>query len=200
MAIAARPHRPQAGTGVARLRLPLRLRHRLHLHDPRHRAGALRGDLQLLQGDQHRRVPDGDGVDAAHRREALRRPAPAQRDVPHRYPGDGHRPAPGPGGRHLPERAPPPVRRLVKPVLEILAGIPTVIYGYFALRFISPEIVRFFFGSDVSLFNALSASIAMGVMILPLVSSLSEDAMRAVPQALREGAYAVGANRFEGAP
>jgi len=98
---------------------------------------------------------------------------------------------------YLSEYAHPTVRRLVKPVLEILAGIPTVIYGYFALRFISPEIVRFFFGSDVSLFNALSASIAMGVMILPLVSSLSEDAMRAVPQALREGAYAVGANRFE---
>ena len=98
---------------------------------------------------------------------------------------------------YLSEYAHPNVRRVVKPVLEILAGIPTVVYGYFALQFISPEIIQLLFGRDTSLFNALSASIAMGIMILPLVSSLSEDAMRAVPQALREGAYGLGANKFE---
>jgi phosphate transport system permease protein len=98
---------------------------------------------------------------------------------------------------YLSEYAPERVRSLVKPVLEILAGIPTVVYGYFALQFISPVIVQFLFGRDTSLFNALCASMAMGIMILPLVSSLSEDAMRAVPRALREGAYGLGANRFE---
>jgi phosphate transport system permease protein len=90
------------------------------------------------------------------------------------------------------------VRSLVKPGLEILAGIPTVVYGYFALTFITPELLQVLFGKNtVGPFNALSASIAMGIMILPLISSLSEDAMRAVPQALREGAYGLGANRFE---
>jgi phosphate transport system permease protein len=98
---------------------------------------------------------------------------------------------------YLSEYAPQTLRSIVKPVLEILAGIPTVVYGYFALQFISPEIVRLVFGSDTPLFNALSASLAMGIMILPVVASLSEDAMRAVPRALREGAYGLGANRFE---
>ncbi|MPZ49481.1 MAG: phosphate ABC transporter permease subunit PstC [Dehalococcoidia bacterium] len=98
---------------------------------------------------------------------------------------------------YLSEYAPQTVRSIVKPILEILAGIPTVVYGYFALQFISPEIVQFIFGSDTSIFNAMAASIAMGIMILPLVSSLSEDAMRAVPRSLREGAYGLGANRFE---
>src|SRR3990172_4818294 len=97
---------------------------------------------------------------------------------------------------YLSEDAPPLVRSVVKPVLEVLAGIPTVVYGYFALQFISPEIVQLFFGNDTSLFNAMSASIAMGIMILPLVSSLSEDTMRSVPLGLREGAYGLGANRF----
>jgi phosphate transport system permease protein len=98
----------------------------------------------------------------------------------------------------LSEYAHPRVRAIVKPVLEILAGVPTVVYGYFALTFITPEILQLLFGKNsVSSFNALSASIAMGIMILPLISSLSEDAMRAVPQALREGAYGLGANRFE---
>jgi phosphate transport system permease protein len=83
----------------------------------------------------------------------------------------------------------------VKPVLEILAGIPTVVYGYFALLFIAPEILRPF-GQDTA-FSAASASVAMGIMILPLVASLSEDAMRSVPQSLREGAYGLGATKFE---
>ena len=95
----------------------------------------------------------------------------------------------------LSEYAPDRVRRAVKPFLEVLAGIPTVVYGYFALTFITP-ILRFIHpGTDV--FNAASASIVMGIMIIPMVSSLSEDAMVAVPRSLREASYALGANRFE---
>ena len=96
---------------------------------------------------------------------------------------------------YLSEYAPPLVRSSVKPVLEVLAGIPTVVYGYFALLFISPELLRPF--GQGTAFSAASASIAMGIMILPLVASMSEDAMRAVPRSLREGAYGLGANRFE---
>jgi len=96
---------------------------------------------------------------------------------------------------YLSEYAPDPVRRAVKPILEVLAGIPTVVYGYFALLFVTP-IIREISG-DISVFNALSASIVMGIMILPMVSSLSEDAMRAVPRTLREGAYALGATKLE---
>ena len=98
---------------------------------------------------------------------------------------------------YLSEYAPRRLRSIVKPILELLAGVPTVVYGYFELQFISPTIVQLFFGEDTSLFNAMCAAIAMGIMILPLVSSLSEDSLRAVPQALREGAYGLGANRFE---
>jgi phosphate transport system permease protein len=86
-------------------------------------------------------------------------------------------------------------RRVLKPVLEILAGVPTVVYGYFALTFVTP-ILRSVFPS-IEFFNALSAAIVMGVMIIPMVSSLSEDAMSAVPRALREGAYALGATKYE---
>jgi phosphate transport system permease protein len=96
---------------------------------------------------------------------------------------------------YLSEYAPPPVRRLVKPVLEILAGVPTVVYGYFALMFVTPMLQQFIPG--LAGFNALSPGIVMGIMILPLVSSLSEDAMRAVPSGLREGAYALGATRMQ---
>jgi phosphate transport system permease protein len=99
---------------------------------------------------------------------------------------------------YLSEYASPGLRAVVKPVLEVLAGIPTVVYGYFALTFVTPEVIQPLFGrGNVSVFNALSASLAMSIMILPLISSLSEDAMRAVPRALREGAYGLGANRFE---
>ena len=97
---------------------------------------------------------------------------------------------------YLSEYAPSRVRAVVKPVLEVLAGIPTVVYGYFALTFLTPDVLRAVF-SDIRPFNALAASLAIGIMILPIVSSLSEDAMRAVPQSLREGAYGLGANRFE---
>jgi phosphate transport system permease protein len=87
------------------------------------------------------------------------------------------------------------VRSILKPMLEILAGIPTVVYGYFALTFVTPLIKTIFPETDP--FNAASASIVMGVMIIPMVSSLSEDALSAVPRSLREGAYALGATKFE---
>ena len=96
---------------------------------------------------------------------------------------------------YLSEYAPNSVRKTVKPILEVLAGIPTVVYGYFALLFVTP-ILRSISG-DISVFNALSASIVMGIMILPMVSSLSEDAMRSVPRNLREGAYALGSTKLE---
>jgi phosphate transport system permease protein len=96
---------------------------------------------------------------------------------------------------YLSEYAPDRVRRVVKPLLEILAGIPTVVYGYFALLFITPLLRQVLDGVEV--FNALSASIAIAVMIIPLVSSLSEDAMIAVPRSLREAGYAMGATKFE---
>ena len=98
---------------------------------------------------------------------------------------------------YLSEYAPSGVRRIVKPMLEILAGIPTVVYGYFALLFVTPLLQRFL--PDMSGFNALGPGIVMGIMILPLVSSLAEDALHAVPTGLREGAYALGATRMQAA-
>ena len=95
----------------------------------------------------------------------------------------------------LSEYAHPRLRAITKPTLEVLAGIPTVVYGFFALFFITPLLRTI--SDDVGIFNALSAAIVMGVMIIPMVSSLSEDAMRAVPNALREGAYALGATKLE---
>ncbi len=96
---------------------------------------------------------------------------------------------------YLSEYASPPVRSVIKPVLEILAGIPTVVYGYFALLFVTPLLQAII--PSVAVFNAASASLVMGIMILPMVSSMSEDAMGAVPRSLREGAYALGATRME---
>jgi phosphate transport system permease protein len=96
---------------------------------------------------------------------------------------------------YLSEYAPSGVRRVVKPVLELLAGVPTVVYGYFALTFVTPLLQQFL--PTLSGFNALSPGLVMGLMILPLVSSLSEDAMRAVPRGLREGSYALGATRMQ---
>ena len=95
----------------------------------------------------------------------------------------------------LAEYAPHRLRAAVKPALEILAGIPTVVYGYFALTFVTPQLQKVF--PDMLVFNALSAGLVMGVMIIPMVSSLSEDAMMAVPRSLREAAYALGATRLE---
>lgn len=98
---------------------------------------------------------------------------------------------------YLSEYASPRARASLKPILEILAGIPTVVYGYFALTFMTP-ILRGIFGSDtVQIYNMASGGIVMGIMILPLISSMSEDALNAVPRSLREAAYAVGATRLE---
>ena len=96
---------------------------------------------------------------------------------------------------YLSEFAPFTVREVLKPLLELLSAVPTVVYGYFALQFMSPLLQRVI--PDLPLFNMLSAGIVMGIMIVPYVSSLSEDAMRAVPMLLREGAYALGANRVQ---
>ena len=98
---------------------------------------------------------------------------------------------------YLSEYAPVALRRIARPVLELLAGVPTVVYGYFALQFVTPLLQQFVPG--LAGFNALSPGIVMGIMILPLVSSLSEDALRSVPNGLREGAYALGATRMQAA-
>ena len=96
---------------------------------------------------------------------------------------------------YLSEYAPDRLRRIIKPILEVLAGVPTVVYGYFALTFVTPILQVIF--PEMIVFNALSAGIVMGIMIIPMVSSLSEDAMLAVPNYLREGAYALGAKKHE---
>ena len=96
---------------------------------------------------------------------------------------------------YLNEYADPGLRKLVKPFLEILASVPTVVYGYFALVFVTPLLQHFIPG--LAGFNALSPGIVMGIMILPLVASLSEDALHAVPNALREGAYALGSTNLQ---
>src|SRR5215211_1711427 len=88
------------------------------------------------------------------------------------------------------------LRRWLKPALEVLAGVPTIVYGYFALTFVTPFLQATIFPS-LQIFNALSAGLVMGVMIIPTVASVSEDAIYAVPRALREGAYALGATRRE---
>jgi phosphate transport system permease protein len=98
---------------------------------------------------------------------------------------------------YLSEYASPRARNILKPILEILAGIPTVVYGYFALTFMTP-LLRSIFGSEtVQIYNTLSAGLVMGIMILPMVSSMSEDALSAVPRSLREAAYGLGATRLE---
>jgi len=98
-------------------------------------------------------------------------------------------------GTYLSEFATENVRSVIKPVLEILAGIPTVVYGYFALTFVTPLIRQVF--PETNIFNAASAAIVVGIMILPMVCSLCDDAFRALPGSLREGAYALGATQFE---
>ena len=96
---------------------------------------------------------------------------------------------------YLAEYAPDKARRVLKPLIEILAGIPTVVYGYFALTFVTPQLQRIF--PDMIVFNALSAGVVMGIMIIPMVSSLSEDAMISVPRSLRQASYALGATKLE---
>ena len=95
----------------------------------------------------------------------------------------------------LSEYAPHAVRRILKPVLEVLAGIPTVVYGFFALMVLTPGLR--WLSEGIDFYNALSAGLAVGIMILPIVTSLSEDAMRAVPRSLREAGYALGGTRFD---
>jgi len=94
----------------------------------------------------------------------------------------------------LSDFAAPRVRETVKPILELLSAVPTVVFGYFAITFVSPALTRIM--PDLPLFNMLAAGIVMGVMIVPYISSLSEDALRAVPMLLREGSYGMGANRI----
>lgn len=96
---------------------------------------------------------------------------------------------------YLSEYASSAVREIVKPFLELLTAIPTVVYGYFALLFVTPLLQRIW--SDLPGFNMLSAGLVMGVMIIPYISSISEDAMQAVPMHIREGSYAIGATRMQ---
>ena len=101
------------------------------------------------------------------------------------------------GAIYLSEYAQPRVRKTIKPMLELLAGVPTIVFGYFALTFFTPTILRDFLHLNVGIFNALAAGIIIGFLIIPIVASISEDAMRAVPQSLREGAFGLGASKFQ---
>jgi len=98
---------------------------------------------------------------------------------------------------YLSEYASSRTRARLKPVIELLAGIPSVVYGFFALTFVTPILLQGFLNMEVGYTNALSAGIVLGIMIIPTVASLSEDAMSAVPQALRQGSFAMGANRMQ---
>jgi len=98
----------------------------------------------------------------------------------------------------LSEYASPKVKRILKPLLEILAGVPTVVFGFFALNFIAPNVAKkIWVFSDVGFYSALAAGITVGLMILPMMTTLAEDAMAAVPRALVDGAYALGASKRE---
>ncbi|MFD2759430.1 phosphate ABC transporter permease subunit PstC [Lentibacillus juripiscarius] len=96
---------------------------------------------------------------------------------------------------YLSEFAPERTRKIIKPVLEVLAGIPTIVYGFFALTFVTPVLETII--QDLPIFNALSPGIVVGVMIIPMIASLSEDALRSVPGSMREGALAMGSTRLE---
>jgi len=98
---------------------------------------------------------------------------------------------------YLSEYARPRVRKTIKPILELLAGVPTIVFGYFALTFFTPTVLQDFLHLKVDLFNALAAGIIMGFMIIPTVASVAEDAMSAVPMSLREGAYGLGASKLQ---
>jgi phosphate transport system permease protein len=98
---------------------------------------------------------------------------------------------------YLSEYARPRVRKVIKPILELLAGIPTIVFGYFALTFFTPTVLRDFFHLNVGIFNALAAGIIIGFLIIPIVASISEDSMRSVPQSLREGAFGLGASKLQ---
>ena len=98
---------------------------------------------------------------------------------------------------YLSEYASPRARSVLKPILEVLAGIPTVVYGYFALTFMTPLLRSIFGAGVVEIYNTASAGLVMGILILPLVTSMSEDALSAVPQSLRQAAYGLGATKLE---
>ena len=97
----------------------------------------------------------------------------------------------------LAEYASPRLRKILKPLLEILAGIPTVVYGYFALQFVQSTVLREWLALPTGAFSVLAAGLVMGVMIIPTIASISEDSMSAVPQAMRQGSAALGANRMQ---
>lgn len=96
---------------------------------------------------------------------------------------------------YLSEYATPRNRRIIKPVLEVLAGIPTIVFGYFALTYFTPEILQNTLNIDVGSFNALSAGIVLGILVIPTIASVADDALSAVPNSLREGAYGMGATK-----
>lgn len=98
---------------------------------------------------------------------------------------------------YLSEYASLRARNILKPILEVLAGVPTVVYGYFALTFMTPLLRTIFGEYNVQIFNTASAGIVVGILIIPLVSSMSEDALRAVPDSLRQASFALGATKFE---
>jgi phosphate transport system permease protein len=98
---------------------------------------------------------------------------------------------------YLSEYARPRTRKTLKPILEVLAGVPTIVFGYFALTYFTPNILNDVFHAGVPVFNALSAGIIMGFMVMPTIASISEDALSAVPSALREGAYGLGGNKLQ---
>ncbi len=98
----------------------------------------------------------------------------------------------------LSDYASPRIRTVVKPLLEMIAGIPTIVFGFFAINFLAPQVLQPLLGKEhIGTFSALSGGIVVGLLVTPLIASISEDAMRAVPRGMREGAYAMGATRFE---
>jgi phosphate transport system permease protein len=98
----------------------------------------------------------------------------------------------------LSDYATPRVRSILKPILEIIAGVPTIVFGFFAINFLAPQILQPLLGkSNIGIFSALSGGIVVGLLVTPLIASISEDAMRAVPRGMREGAFAMGATKFE---
>ena len=98
---------------------------------------------------------------------------------------------------YLSEYAKSRVRKVVKPVIEVLAGVPTIVFGFFALTFFTPEILQSLLDVEVNVFNALAAAILVGFMVVPTIASVSEDAMSAVPASLREGSFGLGATRLQ---